>query len=67
MTRIYHVTDGLQDHLVRANTRMQALGHVARNTLTARLATQDDLVTLIQNGLGVEDASAESQEPTDHE
>ncbi len=67
MKRIYHVTDGLQDHLVRANTRAQALGHVARNTLTVTLASQDDLVTLIQNGTPIEDAAAEPQEPEAHE
>lgn len=65
MTRIYHVTDGLQDHLVRASTRAQALGHVARNTLKVELASQEALVHLIQQGTAIEDAAAEQEPSTD--
>lgn len=65
MTRIYHVTDGLQDHLVRAGTRAQALGHVARNTLKVELASQEALVHLIQQGTAIEEAGAEQEPSTD--
>ena len=65
MTRIYHVTDGLKDHLVRASTRAQALGHVARNTLKVELASQDALVHLIQQGTEIEEAGAEQETSTD--
>lgn len=67
MTRIYHVTDGLKDHLVRASTRAQALGHVARNTLKVELASQEALVHLIQQGTAIEEAGAEPQETSTDE
>ena len=56
--RIYVVTTPTGIRLIRAANKIQALGYVARDTLTAEVATQDDLYTLAKNGTEVEDAKA---------
>lgn len=61
-TRIYTVTDGTTERLVRANNRAQAISHVARSVYTTRVATQDDLVSSLQAGGKVEEAGAEVEE-----
>jgi hypothetical protein len=66
-TRIYCVSDGNTDRLVRATSRSQAIGHVARSTYKSRVATQDDIVVAIESGQKVEDASAEATTSTDSE
>lgn len=57
-TRIYCVSDGENDFLVRAVSQAQAIGHVTRGFYKARVATQDDLATLCGNGVRVETAGA---------
>lgn len=47
-TRIYLVYNDDQQILVRANSRAQAIGHVARSLFSMRVATQHDLVRLLQ-------------------
>jgi len=66
-TRIYAVydertlaTDG--QRLVRAGTRAQALRHVAQGTFTVVVASQDELVELLGQGIKVEDAGEEVRE-----
>lgn len=59
-TRIYTVTHGEEQHLVRATTRNQAVSHVARNTMEVRVATQTDLETLLPAGVQVEVAGKDS-------
>jgi len=54
-TRIYVVTQGLDDYLVRADTQAQARSHIAKD-IAARVASQDDLVTLTAAGVKVQDA-----------
>jgi hypothetical protein len=60
--RIYvvEVVDGIiasAARLVRAPTKLQAINHVRRDTIQARVASQDDLVRIASNGgLKVEDA-----------
>lgn len=65
----YEVTDlsGLRlfTRLVRAPTAAQALRHVAIDTLTVAVASQDDLVELIEAGVKVEAVSAQSAEPVE--
>lgn len=61
-TRIYRIDDGHTDHLVRAASRAQAIGHVARN-FAVRVATQRDLETLLTEGAKVEDAGEPGQAP----
>jgi hypothetical protein len=58
--RIYLVENKAaeEQHLVRAASQAQALGHVVRNDIDVRVATQDDLVALAGNGTKVEEAGA---------
>lgn len=55
-TRIYLVSSPQGLRLVRAVSRHQAIGHVARSTMKVEVATPETLVRLVGNGLGVEDA-----------
>lgn len=57
--RIYTVTGGSKDRLVRATRPTVALSHVARTAFDVRVATQNDLEQLIAAGVKVEDATAE--------
>lgn len=68
--RIYKVEDTEGDapsvKLVRAGTPAQALRHATISRFSVDVATQDDLVALVANGVAVETAgesSAESQAP----
>ncbi len=45
-TRIYLVTAAGVSHLVRATNRAQAMNHIARATIQASVATQDELLAL---------------------
>lgn len=67
-TRIYMVSAttkaamaGARARLVRARNAAQALGHVASDTFTVSVATQNDLVVLIEDGVAVETAGVEPQ------
>lgn len=68
MKRIYVVTNKADKgaatdvlRLVRAGGRVQAENFVARDTIKASLATQDELVHLIAVGVKVEEAAGEIQ------
>jgi hypothetical protein len=54
-TRIYIVTstDGAT-RLVKATVASQAITHAAKSAFTARVASQDDLVQALSNGIKVE-------------
>ena len=58
-TNIYLVNGEIgttvEPRLVRASTRQQALSHVAKSMLFVTLASQEDLVDLVVNGIKVED------------
>ena len=64
-TRIYKVEDKAEENeprriaLVRAGTPAQAMRHVAANQYEIAVATQDDLVNLVANGVKVETAGEE--------
>ena len=58
-TRIYLVTIGDSDRLVRATHPAQALMHVARDIASVAVASQDDLVNCIADGISVESAHLE--------
>jgi hypothetical protein len=47
---------------VRAPNAAQALRHVTADTLSAAVASQDDLVTLVAAGVKVEDSGAATSE-----
>jgi hypothetical protein len=58
-TRIYTVFGkDEQARLVRAPNSAQALRHVAADTLTVEVASQDQLVTLASAGVKVEETTA---------
>ena len=63
--RIYIVgmNDGVR--LVRATSRQQALSHVARQLIVAKVATQDELVQHITAGVVVENYKAPDQQELD--
>lgn len=61
-TRIYIVTIGENDRLVRASHPSTALHHVARDIAMVRVATQQDLVDCLADGIQVEDIGPEQQQ-----
>lgn len=56
-TRIYRVTGPDRNVLIRAQSKAQAIRYVAELTMTADVATQDELVELSKAGVDVQDAS----------
>lgn len=61
-SRIYvvrTVSEGGPVRLVDAANQAQAIGHVVRNTYTAEVAEQRELVELVGKGVKVEKAGAE--------
>lgn len=58
-TRIYHVTDGDTAHLVNAQSPVGARAHVAKRRYATKLATQHQIVSLMQQGVKVENALEE--------
>ena len=58
--RIYVVKTPTASRLVRAPNVAQAIRHVAAQTLTAEVASQDDLVTLVKAGADIETAGRET-------
>lgn len=59
--RIYCVDDGQNKRLVRAHVPSAAVKHVAEGYITARVASQEDLVTLMGSGVAVEEAGKRQQ------
>lgn len=59
--RIYLVSNGKDARLVRASNQAQAVRHVVRNTFTASVASQDELVDALGKGIKVEDASEDGE------
>ena len=55
--RIYLVGHGQNMRLVRATHRAQALGHVARSIINVKVASQDELVHALGQGIKVEVAA----------
>ena len=62
--RIYLVTIGANDRLVRASSQSQALYHVARDIASVKVATQDMLVSCMENGVKVESAGIVIEDET---
>lgn len=62
-TRVYIVRIGGEERLVRATNRNRAISHVAHNTITCDVASQDDLINLVGNGTAIEIAGLETLEP----
>lgn len=53
-SRIYVVGGSAGIRLVNANTKSQAIAHVAHSTINAHVASQTDLVELLARGVTVE-------------
>lgn len=63
--KIYIVKNGSgAARLVRAGNRIQAIRHVAADTISAEIAGQEQLIAAIQKGIAVEDAGQESEPET---
>ena len=61
-TRIYVVSDHESKRLIRAAHPSHALMHAARSTFDVHVASQDDLIALLSDGVAVEDIGHEQQE-----
>jgi hypothetical protein len=60
--RIYLVgTPDNKVRLIKASVRQQAISHVANTMLTVRVASQDDLVKALTNGIEIEQYRAPEQ------
>jgi hypothetical protein len=67
-SRIYLVENiNGTNKLVRASAPSQAITHAAKQTFTARVATQDDLVSAMSNGVRVETYGESAQGELDVE
>jgi hypothetical protein len=53
-TRIYLVNGPTGNRLVKASVASQAITHAAKSAFTAKVASQDDLVQAVSNGVKVE-------------
>jgi len=60
--RIYVVGGPTGIHLVKSSTKQGAVAYVAHNVYRATVATQDDLVELLNKGVKVEQARAQNLE-----
>lgn len=64
--RIYIVgTPSGETRLVRASIKQQALSHVANSVFVVRVASQDELVQAVSNGVVVENYKAPDQAELD--
>ena len=59
-TRIYLVTDGTTQRLVRAQSKAQAVRHCVRHYV-ATVPSSNELVALVTTGTAVEDAASEGE------
>ena len=57
--RIYIVNGPTGTRLVKAAVASQAISHVAKSAFSAKVASQDDLVEALSNGIKVETYGAE--------
>lgn len=60
--RIYIVNGPTGTRLVKAAAASQAISHVAKSAFSAKVASQDDLVEALSNGIKVEAYGAEQGE-----
>ena len=66
-TRIYLVNGPTGSRLVKATVASQAITHVAKSAFSARVASQDDLVEALSNGVKVETYGETAQVDLDFE
>jgi gamma-glutamyl-gamma-aminobutyrate hydrolase PuuD len=64
-TRIYIVNGPTGSRLVKASVASQAITHVAKSEFSAKVASQDDLVEAVSNGVKVETYGETAQSELD--
>jgi hypothetical protein len=63
-TRVYRVTEVATHNvrLVRGPTKAQVRAYASRNAFDVEVASQNELIALLQSGVKVEDAALATQE-----
>jgi hypothetical protein len=64
-TRIYLVNGPTGTRLIKATVASQAITHAAKSAFTAKVASQDDLVEALGNGIKVESYGETAQTELD--
>ena len=59
--RIYTVGVGNQIRLIRASNRRQAIAHVSLGIMTIRVATQEDIINQLNEGIPIENYTQPEQ------
>lgn len=57
-SRVYHLTDGTSQWLVRAHNKSQAIAFIVRSRIRCEVADQDTLIGLVSRNFSVADATA---------
>lgn len=60
-SRVYHLTDGTSQWLVRAHNKSQAIAFIVRSRIKAEVAEQDTLIDLVSKNYKVQDATATAE------
>lgn len=64
-SRVYHLTDGTSQWLVRANNKSQAIAFIVRSRIKVEVAEQDTLIDLVSKNFKVQDATAQDEVETE--
>ena len=59
--RVYTVGVGNQVRLIRASNRRQAIAHVSLGIITIRVATQEDIINQLNEGIPIENYTQPEQ------
>ena len=59
--RVYTVGVGNQVRLIRASNRRQAIAHVSLGIMTIRVATQEDIINQLNEGIPIENYTQSEQ------
>ena len=59
--RVYTVGVGNQVRLIRASNRRQAIAHVSLGIMTIRVATQEDIINQLNEGIPIENYTQPEQ------
>ncbi len=60
-TRVYHLTDGTSQWLVRATNKAQAMSFIVRQRIRCEVADQETLIALVSKNYKVQDATATAE------
>jgi len=59
--RVYTIGEGDQIRLILASNRRQAIAHVSTGLMTIRVATQEDIINQLNQGVPIENYTAPEQ------